>query len=55
MRCLEDVPYFFGALQPLHFVVRLHTQGSEEYGGGLGVEVPYLGGLIEVIVLVAHL
>jgi hypothetical protein len=52
---LEDVPNFFGTLQPLHLVVLLSTQGSEEYGGGLGVEVPHLGGLIRVVVLVAHL
>jgi hypothetical protein len=51
----EKVPNFFDTLQPLHLVVLLSTQGSEEYGGGLGVEVPYLGGLIGVIVLVAHL
>jgi hypothetical protein len=55
MRRLEDVLNFFGTLQPLHLVVLLPTQGSEEYGGGLGVEVPYLGDLIGVIVLVAHL
>jgi hypothetical protein len=55
MRCLEYVPNFFGTLQPLRFVVLLPTQGSEEYGGGLGVEVPYLGGLIGVIVLFAYL
>jgi hypothetical protein len=55
MRRLEDVPNFFGTLQHLHLVVLLPTQGSEEYGGGLGVEVPYLGGLIGVIVLVARL
>jgi hypothetical protein len=41
---LEDVPNFFGTLQPLLLVVLLSTQGSEEYGGGLGVEVPHLGG-----------
>jgi hypothetical protein len=52
---LEDVPNFFGTLQPLHLVVLLPTQGSEEYAGGLGVEVPYLGGLIGVVVLVAYL
>jgi hypothetical protein len=52
---LEDVPNFFGTLQPLHLVVLLPTQGSEEYGGGLGVEVPYLGGLIGVVVFVAYL
>jgi hypothetical protein len=52
---LEDVPNFFGTLQPLHLVVLLPTQGSEEYGGGFGVEVPYLGNLIGVIVLVSYL
>jgi hypothetical protein len=36
----EDVPNFFGTLQPLHLIVLLSTQGSEGYGGGLGVEVP---------------
>jgi hypothetical protein len=55
MRHLEDVPNFFDTLQPLHLVVLLWTQESEEYKGGLGVEVPNLGGLIGVIVLVAHL
>jgi hypothetical protein len=55
MRRLEDVPNLFGILQPLHLVVLLPTQGSEEYGGGLVVEVSYLGGLIGVVVLVAHL
>jgi hypothetical protein len=52
---LEDVPNFFGTFQPLHLVVLLSTQGSEEYGGGWGVEVPHLGGLIGVIVLITHL
>jgi hypothetical protein len=55
MRRPEDVPNFFGTLQSLHLVVLLPTQGSKEYGGGLGVEVPYLGGLIGVIILIAHL
>jgi hypothetical protein len=55
LRRLEEVPYFFGTFQPLHLVVLLYTQGSEEYGGGLGVEMPHLGGLIRVIVLIAHL
>jgi hypothetical protein len=54
MRRLEDVLNFFG-IQPLHLVVILSTQGSEEYGGGLGVEVPHFSGLIRVVVLVAHL
>jgi hypothetical protein len=35
MRRLEDVPNFFGTLQPVHLVVLLSTQGSEEYRGGL--------------------
>jgi hypothetical protein len=52
---LKDVPNFFGTFQPLHLVVLLSTQGSEEYGGVLGVDVPHLGGLIGVVVLVAHL
>jgi hypothetical protein len=52
---LEDVPNFFGTFQPLNLVVLLSTQGSEDYGGGLRVEVPHLGGLIGVIVLMAHL
>jgi hypothetical protein len=52
---LEDIPNFFGTFQPLHLVILLSTQGSEEYGGGLGVEVPHLGGFIRVIVLIAHL
>jgi hypothetical protein len=55
MRRFENVPNLFGILQSLHLVVLLPTQGSEEYGGGLGVEVPYLGDLIGVIVLVTHL
>jgi hypothetical protein len=55
MHHLEDVPNFFSTLESLHLVVLLPTQRSEEYGGGLGVEVPYLGGLIGVVVLVAHL
>jgi hypothetical protein len=52
---LEDVPNFFGTLEPLHLVVLLSTQGSEKYRGSLGIEVPYLGGLIGVVILVAHL
>jgi hypothetical protein len=28
--CLEDIPNFFGTFQPLHLVVLLSTQGSEE-------------------------
>jgi hypothetical protein len=55
MRRVEDVPNFFGTFQPVHLVVLLFTQGSEEYGGGFGDEVPYLGGFIGVVVLIAYL
>ena len=55
VRHFEDVPNFLGTFQPLHLVVLFSTQGSKEYGGGLGVEVPHLGGLIGVVVLVAYL
>jgi hypothetical protein len=55
MRHFEDVPNLFGTLQPLHLVVLLLTQGGEEYRGGLRIEVPYLSGLIGVVVLIAHL
>jgi hypothetical protein len=53
--CLEDVLNFFGTFQPLHLIVLLSAQGSKEYGGGLRVEVPHLGGLIGVVDLIAHL
>jgi hypothetical protein len=52
---LEDVPNFFSTFQPLHLVILLPTQGSEEYGGGLGIEVPHLCGLIRVVVLITDL
>jgi hypothetical protein len=55
VRHLEDVSNFFGTPQPLHLVVLLSTQGSEEYRSGFGIEVPYLGGLIGIVILVAHL
>jgi hypothetical protein len=55
MRRFEDVPNFFVIFQPLHLVVLLSTQGSEEYRGCLGIKMPYLGGLIGVVVLIAHL
>jgi hypothetical protein len=44
---------FFGTLQSLHPVILLPKQGSEEYGGGLGVEAPHLGSLIDVIVFIS--
>jgi hypothetical protein len=52
---LRTSQFYLALFNPLHLVALLSTQGSEEYRGGLGVEVPHLGGLIEVIVLVAHL
>jgi hypothetical protein len=55
MRRLEDVPNFFGIFQPLHHVILLSTQGSKEYRGCLGIKMPYLGGLIGVVILVTHL
>jgi hypothetical protein len=55
MRHLEDVPNFFGTFKPLHLVILLSPQGNEEYRCGLGIKVPYLGSLIRVVVLVAHL
>jgi hypothetical protein len=55
MRRLEDIPNFFGIFQPLHLIIFLSTQGSEEYRSCLGVKMPNLGGLVRVIVLVAHL
>jgi hypothetical protein len=55
VRGFEDVPSFFGVLRPLHLIILLSTQGGEEYRSCLGVEVPNLGGLIRVIILVPHL
>jgi hypothetical protein len=55
MRCFEDVPNFFDTFQPLHLVILHSTQVGEEYISCLGIKIPYLGGLIGVIFLVAHL
>jgi hypothetical protein len=52
---LEDVPNFFGTFQPLHLIILLSTQRGEEYRSCLGIKMPYLGGLIGVVVLVSHL
>jgi hypothetical protein len=52
MRCFEDIPNFFGIFQPLHLVILLSTQGGKEYRSCLGIKMPYLGGLIGVIILV---
>jgi hypothetical protein len=55
MRRLEDIPNFFDIFQPLHLIILLSTEGGEEYKICLGIKMPYLGGLIGVIILVAHL
>jgi hypothetical protein len=55
VRCLEDIPNFFSIFQPLHLIILLSTQVSEEYRSCLGIKMPNLGGLILVVVLVAHL
>ena len=51
----EDVPNFFGTLQPLYLVVLLPTQAGKGYHGSLRVEMLNLGGLIRIIVLVPNL
>jgi hypothetical protein len=55
MHRIEDVPNFFGILQPLHLIILLSTQGGKEYRSCLGVEVPNLGGFVRVVVLVPYL
>jgi hypothetical protein len=55
VRCLEDIPNFFSIFQPLHLIILLSTQGSEEYRSFLGIKMPNLGGLIGVVVLVVYL
>jgi hypothetical protein len=55
MHGFEDVPNFFGVLQPLQLIILLSTQGGEDYKSGLGVKVPNLGSLVRVVVLVPHL
>jgi hypothetical protein len=55
MRHFEDIQNFFSIFQPLHLIIFLSTQGGEEYRNCLGIKMPYLGGLIGVIILVAHL
>jgi hypothetical protein len=52
---LENIPNFFDIFQPLHLIILLSTQGCEEYKSCLGIIMPYLSGLIGVVVLVAHL
>jgi hypothetical protein len=55
MRRFEDILNFFSIFQPLHLIILLSTQGGKEYRSCLGIKMPYLGGLIRVIVLVAYL
>jgi hypothetical protein len=55
MRCFEDVPNFLGIFQCLHLIILLSTQGGEEYRSCLGIKMPYLCGLIRVVVLIARL
>jgi hypothetical protein len=55
VRGFDDVPNFFGVLQPLHLIILLSTQGGEEYRSCLEVEVSNLDGLVRVVVLVPHL
>jgi hypothetical protein len=55
MRRLEDIPNFFGIFQPLHLIILFSAQGGEEYRSCLGSKMPYLGGHIAVVVLVAHM
>ena len=55
MHRLKDIPNFLSIFQPLHLIILLSTQGGEEYRSCLGVEMPYLGGLVRVVVLVPHL
>jgi hypothetical protein len=55
VHCFEDVQNLFGMFQSLHLIILLSTQGGEEYRSCLGVEMSKLGGLVRVIILVAHL
>jgi hypothetical protein len=55
VRRFEDVPNLFGSFQPLHLIILFSTQGGEEYRSCLGIKMSNLGGLIRVIILVAHL
>ena len=55
MHRFEDIPNFFGIFLPFHLIILLLTQGGEEYRSCLGIKIPYLGGVIGVIILIAHL
>jgi hypothetical protein len=52
---LENIPNFFGIFSTLVPYLLISTQGCEEYRSCLGIKMPYLGSLIGVIILVAHL
>jgi hypothetical protein len=55
MRHFEDIPNLFSIFQPLHLIILLSIQGGKEYRSCLGIKMPYLEGLIRVIILIAHL
>jgi hypothetical protein len=55
VRRFEDIPNLFDIFQPLHLIIPLSTQGGEEYRSCLGIKMSNLGGLIRVVVLIAHL
>jgi hypothetical protein len=55
LRRFEDVPNLFGIFQPLHLIMLLSTQGSEENRSFLEIKMPNLGGLVRVVILVAYL
>jgi hypothetical protein len=42
----EDFLNFFGIFQPLHLIILLSTQGTEEYRSLLGIKMPNLDGLV---------
>ena len=46
VRGFEYIPNLLGALQPLHLILLLSTQGDKEYRSCLRVEVPNLGDLV---------
>jgi hypothetical protein len=46
VRRFEDVPNFFVIFQPLHLIILLSTQGSEEDISCLGIKMSNLGGLL---------
>jgi hypothetical protein len=53
MCSFEDIPNWH--FSTLALIILLSTQGGKEYRSCLGIKMPYLGGLIGVIILVVHL